>query len=69
MSEFSDNAIVIAGLVIAAFVLIVPLAASFAYQGEKLPKNEFDARRMDDNLEIIELLQSYIEDHPEQRFG
>lgn len=69
MSEMIDHFFLLLGIAIIILIPLGSLAALFAFKGEKLPKNEFDAKRLEDNLEILELLQTYIEDHPEQRFG
>ena len=69
MSEMVDNFFTLLGFALIVIVPLAALASVFEYQSEKLPKNEFDAKRLEDNLEILEILKKYVEDHPEQRFG
>jgi len=69
MNEMIDQFFFLLGCVILVGIPLVSIATFFAYQGEKLPDNELDAKRLNDNLEIVQLLTEYIENHPSQRFG
>ena len=56
-----------------ALSVIIPLGVLAALMDWKTTKyenlSEFDAQRMEDNLEIIRVLKKYAEDNPSQRIG
>ena len=68
MNEMIDQMTFLLGCI----VLILPiglLAAFVADKTSKQPKNAYDAKRQEDNLEILRLVKKYVKDHPEQRLG
>jgi hypothetical protein len=69
MNEIADTFFLLLGFVVISFVFLGGVATLFAFQSETGPQNSLDAKRLDDNLEIIQLLTEYIEANPSQRFG
>jgi hypothetical protein len=72
MNEMISNFLLFLDLVMLCVIPIIGLTAIavlFAHKSETGPKNERDARRQEDNLEIIRLLTEYVEANPSQRFG
>ena len=69
MNEMIDQMAFLFGCIVLIVVPVGLLAAFIADKTSKNPRNEFDAQRQEDNLEIISLVKKYVKRHPEQRLG
>lgn len=70
MNEMIDTFLLLLGYASFFFIIVGSVVTLVDWKNNKYKKiNTFDARRMKDNLEILEKLKKYIKDHPSQRFG
>lgn len=67
----NENLSLINDICFGIFVIInlTWLATVITAKTEKQPKNEFDAARLEDGLEVLSILKQFLKDHPEQRLG